>query len=224
MMRPNFAFAEGNCPLGLGHPAVSPPGPALLDRLFLRISSGKRDAAENVDRPANEATVPETRLPFASGVFAIFAPHAPEALSMKNDIESANGTAMIIPQSDLPEIWLRTYAPHLTGCIVAHDFDDADAAVDFCLRLRSVAPDLVILLTLRDVKRDDLGPERMPICEATLRRPVSRANLFLGIQAACDNRAAYDRDHGSDCPMTRILRAGADDDADVMVAKPIHIL
>lgn len=168
-----------------------------VERVLRRIFQGDRGAG-----PAETAfgtfpgpqAVPD-RFDVSDALIAIFAPDGPEARSMKSVITGAGGTAMIIPQFDVPEIWLRAYVARLTCCIVGHDFADADEAVDFCLRLRAIAPELVTVLTLKNIKCHDFSAARMPICDVTLRRPVARNPLFLGLQAARDNRAAFDMMH-----------------------------
>jgi len=172
---------------------LEPSHPTLFERMTRRMFSTGPEAADKI----TGAFDLENRFALSDALVAIFADNTPEARRMKADIENVGGTVMIVPQYDLPEVWLRLYAPRLTCCIVAHDFGDADAAVDFCLRLRRIVPDLVIGLALSDVKRDDLSAERMAICDVTLRRPVSRLALLRGIVGACENRAAYDGAHSA---------------------------
>lgn len=173
---------------------VGPVSQGILHRLdclvrqMLRSWHDPKPAQRAVD-PVPDQTSLLSRFDFSSALVAIFATNGPESQRMKSDIEAAGGAAMIIPQRDVPEVWLRTYAPRLTCCVVAHDHTDTDAAIDFCLRLRFIAPELVIALTLTGVRLNDFSNAMMPICDVTLRRPVSRSALFLGMQAACDNRA-----------------------------------
>ena len=183
-----------------GFSVVSPTGrppsaPTRLRRFLRRSGSDTADIAQAPAKPDAQESDGFTlinRSHFENALVAIFADNTPEARRMKSDLEGVGSTAMIVPQIDIPEVWLRTYAPRLTCCIVGHDFADAGAAVDYCLRLRRIAPELVIALTLPDVEHHNFSAEHMPICEVTLRRPVSRVPLFLGIQAACDNRAVYE--------------------------------
>ena len=165
-----------------------------LERLLHRIFQGDQNA--KCDDPVGTDPPMLSRFVFTNALVAIFAPDGPEARQMKSDIEDAGGTAMIIPLIEVPEVWLRSYAARLACCIVGHNFEDADAAISFCLRLRFIAPELVTILTLQDVKTHDFSGTRMPICDVTLRRPVSRVPLFLGLQAARENRAAYDDTRG----------------------------
>lgn len=175
--------------------------PSLLERLFQRVSlplahsAPKRAHVGSIGRSIGRRQV---ALDPGSEI-ALFAPDVSEFRGMKTDIEELGGTATIIPEAVLPECWLRSHASRLAFCVVGHDFADADAAVDFCLELRRVAPELVIVLALAGVPNSDLSCERMSICEVTLRRPVSCESLSLGIQAAFDNRATFEkgRDQGA---------------------------
>lgn len=185
--RPHMLESPGHC---------DRPEPKLIDRLFQRMSLSPAQGAPG------SAHVGSTRKPqfalAAGSQIALFAPDTAEFRRMKTDIEDLGGSATIIPETVLPQDWLREHAPRLAFCIVGHDFADADATVDFCLELRIVAPELVIVLALAGVPRSDLGSERMSICEVTLRRPVSCVSLSLGVQAAFDNRADFEtvRDQG----------------------------
>lgn len=183
--RPRLQDAPGPC----GSSAT-----ALLERLFQGVS---RRQAQSAAEPEQIGAIGKRRVALAAGSqIALFAPDTPEFQCMKSEIKTLGGQARIIPETVLSGGWLRKHAPRLTCCIVGHDFADADAAVDFCLELRLVAPELVIILALAGVPRCDLSAERMPICEVTLRRPVSGRSLSVGIQAAFDNRASFERNRG----------------------------
>lgn len=191
------AFASGETsPDGFGprKPSLAPT----LERVLRRIFQGEPDVLPEPKTERQHATPTSllSRFDFESALVAIFAPDGIEARAMKANIEDAGGTALIITQFDIPEAWLQKYAPLLTCCIVGHDFADADDAINFCLRLRLIAPDMVTVLTLDNIKTHDFSSTRMPVCDATLRRPVSRVPLFLGLQAACDNRTTYNYQRG----------------------------
>lgn len=165
--------------------------PSLLERLFQRVTL---PLAQSAPKRAHVGAMGRRQVALDPGSeIALFAPDVSEFRGMKTDIEELGGTATIIPEAVLPECWLRTNASRLAFCVVGHNFADAVDAVDFCLELRRVAPELVIVLALAGVSNSDLSCERMPICEVTLRRPVSCESLSLGIQAAFDNRATFER-------------------------------
>lgn len=199
-------------------------GPSLLERLGLRRSSdapGELFPSLGTDALPTAETEHASfqlidRLRFVNALVAIFAGYTPEALRMKAQIEEAGGTVMLVSQFDLPEAWLHAYAARLTCCIIGHDFDDVATAAEFCLRLRMIAPDLPIVLTMPGTAPHDFSPAMRPICDVRLRRPVSRVPLLLGIQAACDNRSLRRNDACAPAPCAAPnarapveLRAGA---------------
>ncbi|WP_292286152.1 hypothetical protein [Marivita sp.] len=171
--------------------------PTLLDRLFQHVSC---PLAQSAPKRAHVGVTGRRQIALEQGSeIALFAPDVPEFRGMKADIEELGGTATIVPEAVLTECGLRKHASGLSFCVVGHDFADADAAVDFCLELRRVAPALVIVLALAGIPNSDLSSERMSICEVTLRRPVSCVSLSRGIRAAFDNRATFEsgRDQGA---------------------------
>lgn len=73
-------------------------------------------------------------------------------------------------------------------CIVDADLlGDAEDTIDYCFRLRAIAPEMPILLLSSEVRGHDLTAERMAICDATLRMPVARLPFFEGVDAAVRN-------------------------------------
>ncbi|MCC6001022.1 MAG: hypothetical protein JJU19_09195 [Pararhodobacter sp.] len=73
-------------------------------------------------------------------------------------------------------------------CVIEEaSFDSVEDMVDFCLLLRQRCPDLPIVILSRSSRRDDLSLQRAPICDATLRAPVTEAALVGGLQAARQN-------------------------------------
>lgn len=77
--------------------------------------------------------------------------------------------------------------------IVNHDaHDDVASAVDAHLSLRALAPDVAVILVSRSVGYDDLSSERAPICDATLKLPLTGGRLSTGITAALHNRKGGD--------------------------------
>lgn len=59
-------------------------------------------------------------------------------------------------------------------------FPNCDTAVDFCLILRRFHPLCRVILLSSDVSKDDYGPERRPIADATLKKPINQ-NRFTDI-------------------------------------------
>jgi len=73
------------------------------------------------------------------------------------------------------------------------DIGDAEEVVDFGYALRKVAPDAPVILLSSFFKRNDFTSERMLICDASLRNPVSLVTFKLGVAAALQNHQIYQR-------------------------------
>lgn len=71
---------------------------------------------------------------------------------------------------------------------------DPDDIVSFGFELRRRVPLLPVIFMLEDIQRDDLSCERSAICDATLKMPIRKATLLLGVDAA-----VYNRDHVLSC-------------------------
>jgi len=67
-------------------------------------------------------------------------------------------------------------------------FSDMDEAVEAMLELRSGMPDLSVVAVSDMVNGDDFGSERAPICDVTLKLPVSKTRLSQGLVMAQQNR------------------------------------
>jgi hypothetical protein len=71
----------------------------------------------------------------------------------------------------------------------ADQFDHWDEAINLCLWIRQTAPRMPILLFSNEVRTDDFGPERLTICDATLRTPLSESRFVEGVIHAVRSRA-----------------------------------
>ena len=70
-------------------------------------------------------------------------------------------------------------------------FSDIDVAIDLLLSFRKQRPDVIVLIASTDVIKDDLGSERISICDVTLRMPISSQRLLGGLEAAKVNHVDY---------------------------------
>lgn len=87
--------------------------------------------------------------------------------------------------------WLRRHDDRMAVAIVDADpIGDAEDVVTALLDLRAAAPWVPVLLLSSTVRRNDFSAHRAPICDATLRSPVSAAAFRLGLGAALENHAA----------------------------------
>lgn len=76
----------------------------------------------------------------------------------------------------------------LTYLLVNLDgFSDVDDAVGELLQFRQTRRDVVVVLVSGNLLRDDLGNERRPICDASLRTPLNLTQLKAGLLAATRN-------------------------------------
>lgn len=73
-------------------------------------------------------------------------------------------------------------------------FSDIDVAIDLLLSFRKQRPDVIVLIASTDVIKDDLGSERIRICDVTLRMPISSQRLLGGLEAAKVNHVDYSPD------------------------------
>ena len=68
-------------------------------------------------------------------------------------------------------------------------FSDVDDAVGELLQFRQTRRDVVVVLVSSDLMRDDLGNDRKPICDASLRAPLNLTQLKAGLLAATRNNS-----------------------------------
>ena len=83
--------------------------------------------------------------------------------------------------------------------------DDHGSAADDLLAFRSACRDIVIVLLSSDVSRDDLSVERMIVTDVTLRKPLSKRRLMIGLETAYENAAFR---QGEDLGLKRTGHAG----------------
>lgn len=62
-------------------------------------------------------------------------------------------------------------------------FEDTEEAVDSLLDFRLKFPEISVILVLPRTGNDDFGPERSPICDATLRSPVNESRLKQALES-----------------------------------------
>lgn len=74
-----------------------------------------------------------------------------------------------------------------------NSFDNILIAVDTLRRFREQHPEIGIVLVSSDVSGDDLSRERAPICDATLRAPLSTQRVKGALLEAAEARRAAKR-------------------------------
>jgi len=68
-------------------------------------------------------------------------------------------------------------------------FQDVEDGVDALIAFRSKSPDLIVVTFSEEVTGDDFGTERSPVCDATLRLPISKERLAAGLRTAFLNHS-----------------------------------
>ncbi len=79
------------------------------------------------------------------------------------------------------------------GDVIVLNFDafrDIGCAVDTLRKFRQRAPKVAVILVSSAVRGDDLGRERAPICDVTLRAPVTLPRLKEALRTSISNVGA----------------------------------
>lgn len=100
------------------------------------------------------------------------------------DIGLAAVSCASLASATRPEVH-RARKGMFAGIIVDVDSSGGiGASFDRLRNIREYVSELPVILVSAEVKRDDLTRERLPICDVTLRKPVSEASLLVGIRTA----------------------------------------
>lgn len=107
-------------------------------------------------------------------------------------VDQFGGLGVIVQQPDSALQWL-TRADRGGALVIfdADDMGDADDVVDFGFALRKQAPDVPIIMLSSQIDRNDFSSERMMLCDATLKNPVTLTAFRLGLEAALQNHIKY---------------------------------
>lgn len=107
-------------------------------------------------------------------------------------IDALGGHSMAVGDRLLPLEWIDQYAADFDLAVVDCDHvGDYGDVIDLGRRLRRHAAGLPVIMLSSRVARDDLTTERMAICDATLRKPLTRGAFLLALPAALDNHAFW---------------------------------
>jgi len=102
------------------------------------------------------------------------------------------GNLLLTDLESTSERWLRRSVHRVDYCLVDESsIGDVGEVVEQCLFLRRAVPNMPLLLLSSSVKEDDFSTERMAICDATLRTPMTRAAFCHGLHAAKRNNIRY---------------------------------
>ncbi len=112
--------------------------------------------------------------------------------SLTGWIARMGGNLMVVDGLTLPDMWLGKYAYRMDFCLIDGDANpDLGHTIDVCLRMRTLVPDLPLILLSSQVSSDDLTSERAAICDVTLRTPLTYASFARGVNCATHNNAFY---------------------------------
>lgn len=106
--------------------------------------------------------------------------------------DQMRAAVMVVSDGNISLDWLREYAPKLDFLLVDSDYlGDTEATIDFCLRVRRATPSLPLVLVSSEVRSHDFTCERMMACDVTLKPPLMRTALTMGVQAAYQNNRHF---------------------------------
>lgn len=107
-------------------------------------------------------------------------------------LKALGGHAMVVGERLLPLEWIDQYAGDFDLALIDADhIGDPGDVVDLGLRLRRYAPGLPLVFVSSRVSQDDLGTDRAAICDATLRKPLTRRAFLRALPVALDNHARW---------------------------------
>lgn len=127
-----------------------------------------------------------------SDLTALFIASSDEGVALASDLSEAGATVILCTKrhTTIHALWADVAQAQVIF-IDADTFDDTGKLVDFCMKLRSLAPDKPTILQSAVVGQNDFTTERMSICDVTLSKPTSRAVLHYAIDVAVENNARY---------------------------------
>lgn len=121
--------------------------------------------------------------------------------SISRDVQSwaeqMKAILMVVSDENLSLNWICDHAPRMDFLLVDADFmGDTESTVDFCMQIRRAAPALPLIMLSSEVRAHDFTCERMMACDATLKPPLMRSALTMGVQAAYQNNAYFQTARG----------------------------
>lgn len=126
----------------------------------------------------------------------IFAEHSTSVDALKKWVEEMSSVAMVVQEREVPVKWLSERATLLDYAIVDERFIGEQDVPSFVAKIRSIAPDLPVILLSRNVLYHDFQTNQSGVADVTLRVPLSKTALKLGILSAIDNRRWW---RGNEC-------------------------
>jgi hypothetical protein len=114
-----------------------------------------------------------------------------ETFILRDWIAGLGGTSIRIPQVADAGPFIARHPESRIALLLEARSEELDARIEDCIALRADYPDCPILLMSDSFKRNDFSTERIAVCDASLRSPVSFVAFNLGVPAALANHAYF---------------------------------
>jgi DNA-binding NarL/FixJ family response regulator len=114
-----------------------------------------------------------------------------EVVMLRAWIASLGGTAIRLPQVADAMPYLARNPDARIALVLEARADDLEDRIDACLAIRARFPACPIILLSETFGKNDFSTERMAVCDASLRSPVTQVAFKLAVPAALSNNAFF---------------------------------
>ena len=114
-----------------------------------------------------------------------------ETVMLRDWIASLGGTSIRITRVADAGPFIARHTGSRIALLLEARAEDLDARIEDCIALRADHPDCPIILMSESFGTNDFSTERMTVCDARLRSPVSLVAFKLGVPAALANNAYF---------------------------------
>lgn len=127
----------------------------------------------------------EPRVPAFTGIAVAFMPYSDEARDVQDwAYETGQISVMVLAYCAESLTWLGDKRTDFDFIVVdVEHVGGVHAAVELCLGIRTARPNSKIYLLSGDTERDDFGSERLPICDGTLKKPLTHRRFVDAMMA-----------------------------------------
>ena len=121
----------------------------------------------------------EPRVPAITGTAVAFMPYSEEARDVQDwAFDMSSVTVVVLAKCQDQLAWLRNRKVEFDFIVVdIEHVGGVHAAVELCLGIRAECPNSRIILLSDDAERDDFGSERIAICDATFKKPLTHSRF-----------------------------------------------
>jgi len=114
-----------------------------------------------------------------------------EVVMLRSWVASLGGTAVRLTEVSDAEAFIARNAGSRIALVIEARSADLDERIEECLSLRARFPSCPIILLSETFGKNDFSTERMAVCDASLRSPVSQVAFKLAVPAALSNNAFF---------------------------------